>query len=109
MGQDVSFWEELDQRLEGDEVRFENLRVTPVARLRGKSFQAGGEHARGAGAGFTLQPEEVIVRERNGERTIAIDPPDREPLRALFLAGGAVAGGCLLVMFLAGRIIRRVL
>ena len=109
MGQEGSKSEDIDRRLEGEPIQFGERRVQAVGRLKGKTFRAGNEQAGGTGAFITLQPEEVIVDEAGGPRTISLAPASDEPLRALFLAGGAVAGACLVVMFLSRRIIRRVL
>ena len=108
MGSDNPNLEAIDERLEGDPIRLGDRSVTPVGRMTGKRFEGGNEHAGGFGMILTLQPEEIIVRESGQERAISMAPTDTEPLRALFVAGGAVAGGCLVIMFLSRRIIQRI-
>lgn len=101
--------EEIDRRLEGEPMQVGEMTVQAIGRLTGKSFRAGNAQAGGTGAFVTLQAEELIVQEQGGPRTISLAPPSDQPLRALFLAAGAVAGACLVVMALSRRIIRRVL
>lgn len=86
----------IDRRLVGDTIEIDGLSIQPVARVRGRMGAGGSEQGGGAGGRFSLEPVEVIVRERTGaQSTLALVDPSAQALRAM--AGVAVTVAVLAI------------
>ena len=91
----------IDQIVDTPLIEIGNRTIQPIAHLQGWSMAVGDQDGRGAGVLLRLKPTEIVVQE--GEETYAVElaDPMANVYKQLLFRGVAVAGFCLLVMWVS--------